>query len=178
MNAKSCEARCVISGHDRAVLLEQVNRLETLRHAIKREWQILLRQEPAASALANPDTLVHLMDNTLNQLFSGLHRTNEEWLRRSARINRPLREICPCALNPLLVYFSTGQLALRAAANRDHADDMDEILLLFHALAQEEINALCSVCQHREEPGCAPGPRKCAGLESALRCVRSAPGAN
>lgn len=140
------------------MLLPKLQQLEQLRASIKSEWKKLLRQEPAATALANPDTLAYLMDSTLDQLFAGLRQPNEKWLRDIARSRRPLRESCSCHLSPLIVYFSTGELALHAVASRSHAGDLPEISLLFHAIAHEEINALCSVCMRRDGPGCLSRP--------------------
>jgi hypothetical protein len=153
--AKECKAAGACLWHDATVLAAQLQKFEKLRHTIRAEWSALLQQEPAATALANPDTLVYLMDRSLDQLIAGLRQPDEKWLRRAAGLGRPLRESCRCGLSPLIVYFSTGELALRAAAARRHAEDLPEILLLFHAIAHEEINALCSMCQ-RDVDGAPP----------------------
>jgi hypothetical protein len=61
---------------------------------------------------------------------------------------------CACGLNPLLKYFTTGELALHAAAGPLLGAQLEEVLLLFRALAQQEIQTLCSLCQHKGVPGC------------------------
>jgi hypothetical protein len=126
-------------------------RLESLRPAIKREWEKLLRTEPALSPMANPDTLVYLMDETLKQLCDGLRtRSAKGGPGRAATAAAPLQRRCPCGLNPLLNYYATGELAVHAAAaTRLAGADLEETLLFFHAIAQREIDTLCSVCQHK-----------------------------
>ncbi len=161
----------------------RLRRFARLRPAIRKEWEELLRLEPAASALGDPDVLVHKMDRTIDQLLAGLRQTNESWLRQASRVNQPLRGNCSCALNPLLNYFATGELALRASLDRFPRTDLDEIIGLFHALAQEEIHALCSVCQRRDSLDCMVSSRD--GLRpvpisrsspAALPATRSATG--
>ena len=132
------------------------SRLETLRPAIKREWEKLLRTEPALSPMANPDTLVFLMDETLKQLADCLRaRAAKGWTKKDAPLVAPLQRRCPCGLNPLLNYYATGELAVHAAAaTRLEGADLEDTLLCFHALAQREIDTLCSVCQHKHGPAC------------------------
>jgi hypothetical protein len=133
-----------------------VTRLEALRPAIKREWEKLLRTEPALSPMANPDTLVFLMDETLTQLGDGLRaRLAKGWMHRAPPVIAPLQRRCPCGLNPLLNYYATGELAVHAAtAPRLEHNDLEEVLALFHVLAQREIDTLCGVCQHRRGVAC------------------------
>lgn len=101
---------------------------------------------------------MYLMDATLAQLFSGLEtrstHSTQQWLRRCAPLIGPAHGYCACGLNPLLKYFTTGELALHAAAGPMLGTQLDEVLLLFRALAQQEIQTLCSVCQHKGVPGC------------------------
>ena len=44
--------------------------LDGHRAEIKRKWTVLLRAAPATTPLGNPDALVFLMDESLQQLFS------------------------------------------------------------------------------------------------------------
>jgi len=50
--------------------------------AIKREWEALLRNEPALTALALPDALVFMMDDTLATLVGALQEKSlGTWVR-------------------------------------------------------------------------------------------------
>jgi hypothetical protein len=132
-----------------------VQNLAALCPAIKKEWAGLLHGEPTITPLGRPDTLVYLMDATLAQLFSGLEaKSTKHWLRACEPLIGPVHGYCACGLNPLLKYFTTGELALRAAAAPQLGKDVEEALLLFRALAQQEIQTLCSVCQLKGTPGC------------------------
>jgi hypothetical protein len=154
--------------HSAVVSPNTVQSLAALCPTIKKEWAELLRGEPTITPLGRPDTLVYLMDATLAQLFSGLDassaRSTQQWLRRCTPLVGPAHTYCACGLNPLLKYFTTGELALHAAAGPLLGAELDEVLLLFRALAQQEIQTLCSVCQYKGVPGCCeiadrpPGP--------------------
>ena len=129
--------------------------LVALGPAIKDEWSVLLRGEPSLTPLGRPDTLVFLMDATLTQLFSGLTgKSTKKWLHSYTPLVAPMHAYCACGLNPLLKYYTTGELALRAAAAATLGEEIEDVLLLFRSLAQQEIETLCSVCQHKGVPGC------------------------
>lgn len=133
-----------------------VTQLETLRPAIKREWEALLRAEPTLSPLGNPDTLLYMMDETLTQAFKGVTtRSLRTWLKKSPALLAPLQRNCACGLNPLLNYYATGELALRAATGkRLPFPTLEALLTSFHLMAQREIDTLCAVCLNRDRPGC------------------------
>ena len=153
--AKCCGATRVALWHHAAVTPISVQCLAGLCPAIKKEWADLLRGEPTITPLGRPDTLVYLMDATLAQLFAGLEaKSTRQWLRGCEPLVGPAHNYCACGLNPLLKYFTTGELALRAAAGTSLGAEIEEVLLRFRALAQQEIETLCSVCQHKGVPGC------------------------
>jgi hypothetical protein len=156
--AKCCGAPAPLVWHSAVVSPNTVQSLAALCPTIKKEWAELLRGEPTITPLGRPDTLVYLMDATLAQLFSGLDassaRSTQQWLRRCTPLVGPAHTYCACGLNPLLKYFTTGELALHAAAGPLLGSELDEVLLLFRALAQQEIQTLCSVCQYKGVPGC------------------------
>jgi hypothetical protein len=113
------------------------------RAQLRARWEALLRARPACSPLAHPDTLVHLLDTTLDALFAALRRP-ATGPRRPARLPAatPCAGSCRCGLNPLLAYFAAGELALRETAGPP---------ALCHALrriAREELGTFCSLCQH------------------------------
>ena len=145
-----------------------IRRLQELRPALKRRWEELLRAEPVSSPLANPDTLIYLMDQTLDQLLSLLRtRSLSAWMRHHKAQSLVAQAGCACGLNPLLAYFSTGSRALLEVAI-ELGPELNEVLLFFHGLAQREMDALCGACcpptnrpclQRDFAAGMAPGPQ-------------------
>jgi len=143
--------------------------LDGHRAEIKRKWELLLRAAPTTTPLGNPDTLVFLMDESLQQLFSLFRsKATHQWLRHHPPASHTVGIVCHCRLNPLINYFIAGQAALAFAAqtvprNQHHLDDVaatacvDELLLTFHFLAHREIHAFCEVCQY------SPGYARAAG---------------
>lgn len=133
-----------------------ISLIEQHRSKIKRRWESLLRAQPVASPLASPDTLVFLMDQTLDQLCSAGHcRSVKAWLRRNPALLAPLRNQCACGINPLLAYYATGLLALREVARADLSDAYDEVALFYHGIAQKDIEALCGLCRNKNEEHCS-----------------------
>ena len=152
---KPCGAAEAALWHSAGVTPATLQSLVALCPAIKAEWGVLLRGEPALTPLGRPDTLVYLMDATLAQLFSGLSgKSAKKWLHSCRPLIAPVHSYCACGLNPLLKYYTTGELALRAAAAATLREEIEDVLLLFRSLAQQEIEALCAVCQHKGVPGC------------------------
>lgn len=133
-----------------------IAQLEKLRPAIKREWGALLRAEPTLSPLGHPDALTYLMDETLSEVIKGVHHQSlKNWIQRSPVLLAPLHGHCHCGLNPLLNYYATGELALRAAL-REHfeASVCEALLTVYHVKAQQEIETLCTVCQVQDKSHC------------------------
>ena len=128
------------------------SRLSGLVHVnqprIKAEWSRRLRIEPVSTPLANPDTLVYLMDETLAQLESLVRaRFASRWISLRKIHLEPLRSLCPCGLNPLLVYFGAGAEALKLVLAEDLAKGQKIMVCqAWHFLAQSEIEALCEGC--------------------------------
>lgn len=134
--------------------------LRTQRSQIREHWEALLRVEPVASPLGHPDSLVHMLDWTLDEIFAAL--ANPLGRHRIGR-PRPGHEappVCPCGRNPLLTYFAAGEQAMREALvlvqaqapaldpiERDVA--FDELNLILQQISRREIEAFCGVCQFR-----------------------------
>jgi hypothetical protein len=148
-------------GHSGAMQETLVRSLRSQLPQIRERWKALLHAEPVNTPLAYPDTLVHLLDWTLEEIFSGL--TSLSSRRRIGR--KPAcpdyRPECGCGRNPLLTYFSAGEQAMReglilaqaALPTLDPIErdaSMDELNLVFRHIA------FCGVCQHRDEA------RRCA----------------
>jgi hypothetical protein len=134
--------------------------LDGHRAEIKRKWEIFLRAAPATTPLGNPDTLVFLMDQSLQQLFS-LFRSKSAhcWLSRRQPAPRVAGATCHCRLNPLINYFIAGQAAVAFVAqtvprSQHHLDDLtanscvDELLLTFRFLSHREVRSFCEICRY------------------------------
>lgn len=133
--------------------------LEAQRPSLRTHWESLLRLERVSSPLAQPDLLVRMLDQTLDDIFAILpgwspHHDSPPAIPASA---------CPCGRNPLLAYYAAGQQALRealvmvqvgiplltTAARDDSFACVDQV---FAHIALREIEAFCSLCQFRPEP--------------------------
>ncbi len=138
-----------------------MNSLCAQRAGIHQRWETLLRTERVTSPLAYPDSMVHLIDWALEQLFAALH---EPAVRRRAEhsgaraVHRPE---CPCGKNPLLAFFRAGEqamlesLVLEQAAHRPiepHERDaaLNELCYAIRTMERREVEAFCAVCQYRE----------------------------
>lgn len=136
---------------------------------IRQRWEALLHVEPVNTPLAYPDAVVHLLDWTLDEIFSALSSLSSR--RRVARKTSHPGEHpeCPCGRNPLLAYFAAGEQAMREAlvlaqaalpvldpVERDAS--LHELDHVFHQIAHREIESFCGVCQYRfaeATPPCA-----------------------
>ena len=119
-----------------------------------------MRAEPTLSPLGHPDTLAYLMDETITQVLKGLGgQSLKNWIQRSPVLLAPLQRHCHCQQNPLLNYYATGELALRAALRKKFDAEICEALLtVYHVKAQLEIETLCAMCQVREGKDCRLKP--------------------
>lgn len=140
---------------------EFLRELRARRTQIVETWEALLRAEPVTTPLGHPDALVHLINWTLDQIFSALtdplaSGTSENDAAAPAEQPSP----CPCGRNPLLAYFAAGEQALheglvltQAALTpldpvaRDTA--FRELNHILGQTARREISAFCGVCQYR-----------------------------
>jgi hypothetical protein len=123
---------------------------------IKTCWEVLLRAEHPASALGNPDTLVFMMDRTLDAFYTALlSPTPRRWLAHHSLLCGSLVDTCPCGRNPLLHYFVSGEQAILAIAAKALPETSTEALeqllcevqLTFHYLAQHELQNFCDLCR-------------------------------
>jgi hypothetical protein len=144
-----------------------VNALRTQRPKIRASWEALLRAEPISSPLGNPDALVHLIDWTLDEIFSGFTNPLSRHRPSGNRLSAADRHECPCGRNPLLAYFAAGEQALQealvlaqaAAAPLDPLErdaSFSELTLTLHHIARREIDAFCGVCQFRPASSSVP----------------------
>lgn len=135
------------------------------RPGIHARWDALLRTERVTSPLAYPDSMVHLIEWALDQLFAALR---EPAVRRRAEhsgsraVSRPE---CPCGKNPLLAFFRAGEqamleaLVLEQAAHRpieprERDAALNELCYAIRSMERREVDAFCSVCLNH--PTAAP----------------------
>ncbi len=133
------------------------------RPSIRTRWVDLLRAEPVTTPLANPDTLVHLIDETLEEVFAVLAAMHEADCVAAAVM---ARAHCECGRNPLLAYFLAGEQALLEAlvlaqvdtpglTPTDRGTSVAALSVTVRTLARGEIESFCALCQHRT--GKVPG---------------------
>ncbi len=132
------------------------------RPTLRQSWAERLRAAPIASPLAHPDTLIHMMDRTLDQIFHEL--TNPASPRR--RQPGLPRDFCRCGHNPLVAYFSTASLAFQTTLGQcaDETpitrDDVEAVNRTLNRIARREITTLCALCQRRAESGATTAGRQ------------------
>ena len=83
---------------------EIVNALQQRRAQIRARWEALLRIEKVTTPLANPDTLVFALDQSLDEIFSTLRQAPP-----SKADPKPLPIESP---SPWQAYFRAGEQAL------------------------------------------------------------------
>lgn len=142
--------------------------LRSRRASIRREWTTLLRAEPVTTPLGHPDTLAHLIDRTLDELYDRLGRRKAHPPGPIGHSYDAVRRECPCGRNPLLAYFLAGERALLEALVQAQTDkpepaarrqeDVVELGASLRSLAQRDVAAFCSVCLHRHDPAPATRP--------------------
>lgn len=142
--------------------------LHARRPTIRRQWENLLRLEKPTNGLAHPDTLVRLIDWTLDETFAELGYPNKRAGRRRATRLRPpgyqhVRGACGCGQNPLIEYFLAGERALlealilaqtevdtpAAASAATRQTTATELHFIVRHIAQREVALFCSLCQFR-----------------------------
>lgn len=140
----------------RAGILDSMNErclrsLKAHRETLCLQWEARLRAAPLNSPLAHPDTLIHLMDRTLDQIFRELEQP-------TARRRQPALppDYCRCGHNPLVAYFATAVLAFETtlAQCADEVpvtrDDADEVKRALNHLSRDEIMTFCALCQRND----------------------------
>lgn len=137
-----------------------LNSLGAQRQRIHARWDTLLRTERVTSPLAYPDALVHLIDWALDQVFAALRDPNTRRRAEHSSGRTTPRPECPCGRNPLLAFFLAGEQAMLEALVLEQAAHLpinpqerdvalSELYYAIRAIARREVEAFCSVCQHR-----------------------------
>jgi hypothetical protein len=161
--SKERNALAVRRGYGCAMSPDILKELCDRQAAIRDRWERLLRLEPVRSALALPDTLVHLIPESMGTIFRMLAKRRESPITLEAARAIPL-PICGCSRNPYLAYFTAGEQAiveeivLIQSSHPTASHSPQEIATAIRAtrrLAASEIDTFCSVCVHRaESTGC------------------------
>jgi hypothetical protein len=159
------------------VQTELIATLQSRRVLIRARWSDLLHADRASTPLADPGTLVHLLDWTLDEIFSALRGPSPPRVPPMPR-GMALAALCPCGRNPLLLYFHVGQQAMQEAlvlsqaaqplldpAERDAS--LLELQERFAHIARREIATFCGVCQYRLLDGI-----NSAGAKTEITLVR------
>lgn len=155
-----------------------VSALRARRPHARQHWETLLRVEPHATPLADPDALAHLIDWTLDEIYATIanpiarHRTGRH------RPSKTEPAVCACRENPLHGYFTAGGQAMREALilaqaatpilcplERDAS--FQELNLVLAEISHREIEAFCCVCRLRERGDATPRGQR-AGRMAAL----------
>jgi len=141
--------------------------LRAHRLRLKAEWNQRLRVKPPSTALANPDILIHRMDETLGQLGMFLRNPVAVTLPDPGQpgLEQQLRQHCRCGLNPLMDYFVTGSDTLHAVLPELAPDESTLLDQGWYFVAGPEIESLCAVCRRAGSPALALAHP----LESQLR---------
>jgi hypothetical protein len=140
--------------------------LRAQRPQVRERWATLLRVEPVGSPLGHPDALVHLIDWSLDEIFSGLTNPLAENTTTPATATPETAAPCTCGRNPLLTYFAAGeqvireglvlaQAALPAIDPLERDTSLAELNQVLQRIARREIEAFCGVCQFRQREGAA-----------------------
>jgi hypothetical protein len=133
--------------------------LLTQRSNLIQRWEELLRAERVTSPLADPDSLVHLMNWTLDSLFSELKQPQYRRHRDRSTRGNP-RQHCICGLNPLLGYFATSEQAitellfvseqsLAFLGPTELSSSLIDLKTALNEVARREIESFCAVCQSK-----------------------------
>lgn len=160
-NAHECATQAAtarpVHGRIESMLPAFAEELRARRPWIKDAWERRLRRESVTSPLANPDTLVMMMERTLDELLEALEKTGEASSECKPRGTRD-RIGCLCGLNPLLAYFRTLATTLCSVGTADgrpftcgdpaHASRcIDLTIETLREIARRDIASFCAVCQ-------------------------------
>jgi hypothetical protein len=140
-----------------------IRSLSDRRREIHRRWDALLHLEPAETPLANPDTLVHMIDWTLDKVFNELRSRIAYHCGERPRDFASLRAHCHCGNNPFFKHFLAGEQALLEALVLVQSEDASlkpvyrdtavaELFLVINEIARCEVESLCSLCMNSPRP--------------------------
>lgn len=126
--------------------------LHDRRPQIRARWEALLRLERVQTPLGNPDTLVFMFDQTLDEVLAALPGRPAGPVRA--------RPQCRCDCNPMRVYFPAleqallealvlGQSEQPALSAEERVDAVTELCGTLRRVARREIAAFDGLCQQK-----------------------------
>jgi len=126
--------------------------LQERRPEIRARWETLLRIERVETPLANPDTLVYLFDQTLDEVLAALPD-------KSARPVRT-RPKCRCECNPMRAYFPALEQALLETlvlvqaglprlSTKMRVGAVTELCTALRRIAERELTVFDQICRQR-----------------------------
>ena len=130
-----------------------LHRLRARSAEIHVRWETLLRMEPVSGPLANPDTLVRVIPETLAAIFERLAAGTSG---RTAAVER--LPGCECGCNPYLAFFLAAERAFVEALVLAQAEpprltaserDLTEVHRAVRDLGRDEIDTFCGICANR-----------------------------
>lgn len=138
--------------------------LHQRRSEIRARWEALLRVEPVSTPLANPDTLVYLFDQTLDEVLGALPERAAVPLRPRAR---PTSQ-CDC--NPMRAYFLSLEQALMETLvmiqaglpelnPAERVASVTELCSTLRRIARREMAVFDGICQQGVRPAGATAGR-------------------
>ncbi len=127
---------------------------------MRSRWNELLHTEAASSPLAHPDTLVHLLNWSLEEIFAMIEGPASR-RQASPKSFEAVRALCPCGRNPLLGLFQAGEQAVTeglilcqaespATSTASRAEALAEVQAAVRTVAAQEVESFCAVCQYRD----------------------------
>jgi hypothetical protein len=126
--------------------------LQERRPEIRARWEALLRIERVETPLANPDTLVYLFDQTLDEVLAALPVKPAGPVR--------IRPKCRCECNPMRAYFPALEQALLetlvlvqtelpALNARARVGAVTELCAALRRIAERELAVFDQICRRR-----------------------------
>lgn len=126
--------------------------LHQRRPEIRARWETLLRVEPVSTPLANPDTLVFMFDQTLDEVLGALPE------RMAGPIRPRTRPTSQCDCNPMRAYFLSLEQALMetlvliqaglpALGPDERVASVTELCSTLRRIARREMAVFDVICQ-------------------------------
>lgn len=152
-----------------------IRALEERRAQIRARWEALLRIEKVTTPLANPDTLVFGLDQSLDEIFAMLHQPPSHIPDKDAPSD--------AGPSPWRAYFRAGEQALleTLVLTQSEMDALDptardtsfgNLKQVINCLTQREIGAWAAICQQTGKPRRAREVKKPATAHSAAEHAR------
>ncbi|MGH7997608.1 MAG: hypothetical protein ACREFX_14770 [Opitutaceae bacterium] len=158
--------------------------LRDRRSSIRKVWLTLLRAGPVATPIGHLETLSHMIDRTLTEVFAELSRGAAASGAGPSHTYDEIRRECSCGRSPLLEYFLAGERAILEAlvqvqAARARSDgagnrtEVAELYLTLRGIARREVRTFCSICAYGNS-GRAPADPPVRAARTTRRVKRFA----